>query len=340
MLISNLPIYLHINYDKNIRYFEYQSNNHVYVVRNDSFIKENNLSVLDLTSKNNKMFIGIHPRIYHNLVDNLAEILYLDEYFKSNPSWGNFEFILDSSDVPEYFYNDNGPTFFKFFLDVLDKKNINFRIINSAPKKMQELQKINNKCYPNKNLLIKVDNCGIIREIDFKLQNFNILSNVFKEYSENIIADKTVYLSRNSKNTNYANTKRQEEENIIENFFKNKGCEIVVPETFKNFKDQIKYFNSVKTIIGLTGSGLLNMLMMQDSCNVIEIYTPLETSSYNAKTQTRMQQVSTHPIYRDVAWAKNHTYLSIKNDYNSDTIELVKKLNNNKLLGDILKNEY
>lgn len=339
MLINNLPIHMHINYDKNIRYLEYQSNNHVYVARNNDFIKENNYSVLDLTSTNNKILIGLHPRIYHNLIDNLAKILYLDKNFKSSPSWGDFEFILDSSDIPSYFYDKDGPAFFKFFLEVLEKKHINFTIINSSPKRMQELNKINNTSHPNKNVIIKADNCAIFKDTELKLQNLDLLSNLFSEYSKDEVANKVVYLSRNVKSQKYINMDRQNNEYLIEEFFKNNGCEIVIPETFKTFEDQIKYFSSVKTLIGLTGSGLLNMLMMPNKSNIVEIYTPLETSSYNVETKSRMKRTSTHGQYRDIAWSKNHTYVSIQNEYNSNSKDLVDKLEKNKIVGVLLNNE-
>ena len=329
-------MHLHINYDKKVRYFEYQSNNHVYIEREEDFINKNNYEILDLTSKNNKMFIGLHPRIYHNLVDNLAEILYLDQYFKSNSYWGDFEFILDSSDIPNYFYMDDGPTFFKFFLNVLQKKHVNFRIINSAPKRMQEINDIDTSSYPNKNVLIKVNNCAVIKQGDIKLQNFILLSNLFKEYYKDVIPNKTVYLSRNVKNANYLNTERQKEENDIEDFFKSNGCEIIVPETFDTFEDQIKYFSSVKTLIGLTGSGLLNMLMMLDNSNVVEIYTPIESSPFDPITRSRNKTLSTHHFYREVAWAKHHTHISIKNEYKSNTKKLINNLSNNKILMGLL----
>ena len=342
MIVNRLPIHMHINYDRRVRYFEYRPYNHVFIEKTKEFVEASGQEILDLTSEKNKMLVGLHPRIFHSLVDNLAEILYLDDYFKSSKVWKGFEFILDSSGVPSSHYENDSMTFFNFLFKVLKDKNIDFNLIHSVPIKLDEYSLVDTIVYPKKSVFIKVDNCAVFKESSrqYKFDNFNTLSNLYKEYSQSSAPTKIAYLSRNFKNANYVNTERYNNEVLIEKFFKDQGCEIVIPEMFTTFEEQIKYFSSVKTLVALTGSGLLNMLMMQDGSNVVEIYTPIETASYNSGTNSRLRQISTHSLYRDVGWSKNHNYISLKNEYKSDTMELIERLENNDLLRSILKDNY
>ena len=342
MTVNSLPIHMHINYDRRIRYFEYRPYNHVFVEKSKDFVEASGQPILDLTSEKNKILVGLHPRIYHCLVDNLAEILYLDNYFKSSKVWKDFEFILDSSGIPSNHYENNSLTFFNFLFKVLKDKNIDFNLIHSAPTKLEAYSLVDTIVYPKKSVFIKIDNCAVFKESSrhYKFDNFNTLSELYKDYSQQSFPNKIVYLSRNFKNVDYPITERYNNEILIEKFFKDQGCEIVIPEMFKTFEEQINYFSSVKTLVALTGSGLLNMLMMKNGSNVVEIYTPIETASYNSGTNSRLRQISTHSLYRDVGWSKDHNYMSIKNEYKSDTIELINKLENNSLLRSILKDDY
>jgi hypothetical protein len=52
-----------------------------------------------------------------------------------------------------------------------------------------------------------------------------------------------------------------------------------------------------------------------------------------------MKRTSTQGQYRDIAWSKNHTYVSIQNEYNSNSKDLVDKLEKNKIIGVLLNNE-
>ena len=46
------------------------------------------------------------------------------------------------------------------------------------------------------------------------------------------------------------------------------------PKFSENFIDQINFFNEVKTLISVSGSGLTNALFMQKNTNLIELITP------------------------------------------------------------------
>ena len=129
----------------------------------------------------------------------------------------------------------------------------------------------------------------------------------------------------------YVNKRQKNEEKLIE-FFKNKNCEIIAAEDFDTFEEQINYFSSVKTLISVTGSGLLNMLMMPNFGNVVEIYTPVESSIFDSKTLTRSTGTTLHNQYRDISWSKQHSHFSTYNHVNLSIDDLINQLDNNDML--------
>ena len=65
---------------------------------------------------------------------------------------------------------------------------------------------------------------------------------------------------------------RIENEEILEEYFRNKGYEILIPEhKFSTFEEQVKYFNETKILAGVTGTGLSNVFFMQENQFLVEI---------------------------------------------------------------------
>ena len=52
---------------------------------------------------------------------------------------------------------------------------------------------------------------------------------------------------------------------------------IYAPEKFKNFEEQINYFNEVKTLVAISSSGLANSLFMQPQTTLFELQTNITT---------------------------------------------------------------
>lgn len=96
-------------------------------------------------------------------------------------------------------------------------------------------------------------------------------------------------------------SKRVSNEEELENYLISKGFEVVYPEDFVSFEDQINYFSSVKTLISITSAGLTNMCFMKDGSQVIEIKVPMLVQG----------TLSLHGHYVSIAWAKKLIYFAI-----------------------------
>lgn len=160
-------------------------------------------------------------------------------------------------------------------------------------------------------------------------------SNTFSTIKEHVCLDQVtpyrkVYLSRSHidrrDNRNSAGTfggfkddVRMENEKILENFFREKGYEIVIPELkFSSFREQIEYMNTVKVLASVTSSGLLNSFFMQDGQFILEIVAELVTDG------GRDQSLVSY--YSDYSYIKDHVHLSIQS--RRDPVEVVHKLEN------------
>lgn len=361
MIISDMPIYRSLEYFKYEQLLEYDRFHQTFRFVNSNEIPKQYVDrKTKIISDDIKVLIALHPRMFHLLIDNLAEIVYLNEYFM-NKHKKKVTFVIETSDIVSHWFSDSSATYFSFFLKILNDINIDYIFIHSQqfhfpgtqvhPITKQEIYK--NK-YPNFNSLIEINNFYLWKPTGFKKHMFDLLSELFKKYNPNknilnIKPTKTVYLTRivpdNFKEKGSNNNDRGNNEKEIENFFKSMGCEIIAPEMFKTFEEQIEYFSSVKTLIGLTGSGLLNMLIMPNGGNVIELYTPISQNTFSSETLTTHFQTSLHHFYRDFAWVKDHTHVSIKNYHYLDDIEpspsdnIFIDLKNNKILDLILKND-
>ena len=171
-------------------------------------------------------------------------------------------------------------------------------------------------------------------------------SNIVMKYTMPFIKDKDikpfrkVYVSRKSlshyKNKEYGvefssrltrNTyNRIDEEEILEEFFSNNGFEVVRPEDFETFDDQLNYFYEVDTIVGITGGALTNIMFMQKNGTVVELMTTLITNishiNHMDKTVNRYGfEEGQHHFYHAIAFRKNCDYFGIPNiDTKANTV--------------------
>ncbi len=123
-------------------------------------------------------------------------------------------------------------------------------------------------------------------------------------------------------------SQRVSDELALEEYFVSHGFEIVYPEDFTYFEDQIKYFSSVKTLISTTSAGLTNMCFMKDKTQVIEITIPMLVQG----------KITLHGHYASIAWAKKLVYFSIPSMRSTeDVIDIIE---NNPILLSLISEEY
>jgi capsular polysaccharide biosynthesis protein len=151
---------------------------------------------------------------------------------------------------------------------------------------------------------------------------YNYLLNKYNMVTET--PNKKIYISRK----NYSSHDiRVDNEEILENYFIEKGFQIVYPEDIPTFKEQFELFNSCSTLAALSGSGLTSLIFLQENQKVVEILTEVMVGFTMSDHETKNIIYGIHDHYREMALLKNHTYLVVLNS--EKQAELVKaKLDN------------
>jgi hypothetical protein len=136
-------------------------------------------------------------------------------------------------------------------------------------------------------------------------------------------------ISKKAGKLSYKSDKRIDSEDELAEVFEELGFEVIAPEDFKDFHEQLNFFNSVKTLASLTSSGLSNAFFMQPGQTMVELSTPLVViSPIISGERTIMDLVDEgqenllvaqelHMFYKMIAYLKDHTYFSINNPVRS-----------------------
>jgi phosphoribosylaminoimidazole (AIR) synthetase len=137
----------------------------------------------------------------------------------------------------------------------------------------------------------------------------------------------------------YENDNRIDDEKRLEDYFLSLGFEIVYPDEFKSFEEQMNFFYSAKTVASLTGSGLTNACFMQPGSTVIEICTPLISFTQIGNGVTdhgSVGQEEIHHFYNVISTMMDHNYIAIQNMSRSSE-HVIQKIENNKSLKKFLE---
>ena len=146
---------------------------------------------------------------------------------------------------------------------------------------------------------------------------YNYLLNKYNVIPET--PNKKIYISRK----NYSSHDiRVDNEEVLENYFIEKGFEIVYPEDIPTFKEQFELFNSCSTLAALSGSGLTSLMFLQENQKVVEILTEVMVGFTMSDDETKVINYGIHDHYRLMSLLKNHTYLAVLNS--EKQAELVK----------------
>jgi hypothetical protein len=301
------------------------------------YIEADNAKTIHFISPRKKFIKTIVASYYHAVADDLAEIVYaIDKY-------PNSEIIINVSDIRGGLHRPDWD-FVGFFLRCLDDKKIKYTLV--------EFSKFD---------VIYMNNFTMLAFPFHSGARLDMLSDFFKKYVTNKKEKphRKVYVSRgkmgqredskNAINFSYKNDNRIDSHEKIEKVFESLGFEIVYPEDFKTFQDQLDFFYSVKTLASLTSSGIVNALFMQPGGTIVEITTPLITQSpvvndtylrehkidpndYSLDINT-VQEI--HMFYQNLAFFKDHLYLSIPN-YFRDSEKVSQFIESNPLLKEML----
>lgn len=284
--------------------------------------------VLDLTTSKPKIFFKFSGSYYHFLMDDVSNII------RAIEDYPDHELILDMSGViPMTQTPREGLTFFYEFLALLKTYEIKHKVVN----------------------LIDYDVVYIddFYRIDYKFTSSLRAEKVY-EYFLPYVKDpqeaptRNVYVSRRRQDelrphaTEVEKTEffydglRIDNEYALESYLFDLGFDIVYPEDFEGFDQQVNFFHSVKTIVSLTSSGLTNAVFMQPGGTVIEVASPIIARPTENGNKVGTLQKSIHNFYKDLSFLKNHTHISIQNpNYSVD--DVVNTIESNVGLKDFLR---
>lgn len=279
------------------------------------FIESTGTKRVDLTSNKVKIIKTISSSVFHFFADDVCDILYALRLYP------DAEVIIDVSNVSDIL-DQSSRSFLGFFFDALEDQGI-------------------------KHKLVDVDKFDIVYINDYVVAESAYRSSVsgtliyefFKKYIDEPKTKpyRKVYVTRSKVNKNVSelpveaarlsfNTDdRVDSEEQLSQTFSDLGFEVIAPEDFKDFHEQLNYFYSVKTIASLTSSGLSNALFMQPGGTVIELSTPLVVISPMLSSESSVVDMEDpygvdptiaqelHMFYKLISYLKDHTYLSLNN---------------------------
>ena len=230
--------------------------------------------------------------------------------------------ILDTSGI----ITELDTTYFKFLLKLLDDLNIKYEVLDTSD--------ANN---------IYVNDFYILSRQEISHEDVEYFYNVLQKYIKNkdVKPFRKAYIARKyihervfpmmKPGLPFSDDNRILNEKELEEYLSSCGFEIVYPEDFETFIDQINYFNEVHTVISLTSSGITNSIFMKPGGTLIELVTPLVMALGDpfGKEQIHGHE-SIHHIYHAMTYNKRHNYVGIPNfDRDVSTIKNTVSLNKN-----------
>lgn len=270
--------------------------------------------ILDLVSDEKKVFCFVDPSFYHNIHDDFYFIV------KAVTDLPGVKIYINTSIVKEHHAIDQSHV--RYVLDLLSEMGVEYETVDF-------------RMYAG---MLVSNYYAIIQNPDIG----NSANDIYDFVTKDLVDTRNkpfrkVYLSRRAQGVRNGNPttisgnitdNRIDNHDIIENFFRSIGFEIIQPEeAFSNLKDQIKFFNTVKVLVSATSSGLTNSIFMQPGQTVIEIKTPLalefdhEVFIANGAPaiyemdpyRPRMLVHEVHHFYEIISLKKNHLHVSIPN---------------------------
>lgn len=275
------------------------------VIIGDKFDKKD-VRVINLISDKPKVFVTLTTSFYHLYHDCIGEFL---TQYELTP---DAQFIIDITPISHI---KNLPEYIKMFFKFLNSNKVDYRPID-----LSKYNKLNINKFYYRNLA--VESLAINDPIP-KIYEFSQKYVVDKA----VPATKKVFLSRKNFTGRdleplikgklpYQNDNRMDDEKLLQEYLKTLGFEIVVPEDFQTFEEQINYFYQTKMILSTTSSGFINACFMRPGSTMVELMTPLISFDRIGNGVTEppsIAQQEIHHFYHALSLSMDHLFLSIPN---------------------------
>jgi hypothetical protein len=247
----------------------------------DNLLGESNWTVLDLTDKKEKALTIIDTTFFSFWFQNLSAISLFYSRIKNRKAKLYIHTMRTVAERDIVEWEKTKSFFIKYLLDM----EVEFEFLN---KENFDAIKIN--------LFYLIPGT-------FSISSVKALSSKTKKYflSTNKAPFRKVFVAR-QKNLD----QRIDNDQMVQDFFVNAGFEVVYPENFKTFIDQINYFSECVVIAGISGSALANSVFMKPGGTVIELMSIFRIGSNDCS-------IEIHHYYRIIANATGHVYFSISN---------------------------
>jgi hypothetical protein len=255
-----------------------------------------------------KMLMRLPISFYHCIHDFLGTLLHIFEINKSTL------FIIDTS------LSDRTPSASKvseFCFKLLDYHSINYEKVNLSSETTVNL----NNFYIRTQRLLDHNASNLVMQYTMPFIDNKEVKPFRKVYVSRKYLNgykKKNYGSELSKRMTRNTYSRIDEEEKLEEFFISNGFEVVAPEDFNSFEEQLNYFYEVKTIAGITGGALTNIMFMQNGGTVIEIMTTLITPASSVRVLDKDFnkpgfEEGQHHLYHAISFRKDCNYTGIPN---------------------------
>lgn len=282
-------------------------------------------------SEDKKIFLEVSSSQFHLLYNTLGTILHLFEQDKETL------FILNADEINS---NSLAGTLKDFFFNLLDYHNIRYETYSNN----LGLGMVNAKnFYSRRNNYVDIISHKPVTSITKYTNSFIEKNNVApfrKIYLSRKIVNQEKDISYGSDDIIQINRKlfdRIDNEEKLEKYFSENGFEIVYPENFKTFEDQILFFNEVQTVVSLSGAGLSNGIFMQQNSNIVELLTSHYVWRPRYENNKRIISITEeeHFFYASIAFEKGLNYIAINNKEKNADI-LINRINENSIFKGVI----
>lgn len=213
-------------------------------------------------------------------------------------------------------------TVFSYMLQVLDANTVEYVVIETpANMRGTGLESVEHP------LVSRVTNFSYPANFEPTLADVGVAFDRVLEFAGSSVGvdapkgDRKVYLSRRkvgyvelpaelaSEYAGYKSDLRLSGEKELERYFSGLGFEIVCPEDFSSFEEQVRYMSGVEVLVSSTGSGLMNVGLMPSGGLVVELRCELLFGWIGGEWLQPYQILIGE--YADISYIKGHTHILV-----------------------------